>query len=90
MDWRKALELELEVVVADALQDGPADDAAVARVRRNITATIERWFAEKRIPFPVVGYRLHVEGGRGLTIQLEWEEAQTPKEVRVDTRPRDR
>ncbi len=86
MNWQQALELELEVAVADALQDGPADEAAVARARRNMTTVIDRWLADGRIPPPICGYHLHVEGGKGLVVQLEWEESQRPEAVVVDTK----
>ncbi len=87
MSWQEALEVELEVAVADALQDGPADDAAVARARRNMQGVIERWMAEGKIPPPITGYHLHVEGGRGLTIRLDWETSKRPDAVVVDTKP---
>ncbi len=87
MEWQQALELELEVAVADALQGGPATSGAVARARRNMRVVIDRWLAEGRIPSPITGYRLEVEGGRGLTIQLAWEEARTAGEVVVNASP---
>ena len=85
MGWKEALEMELEVAVADALDGGPATQSAAAAAERNMRVVIDRFIAEGRIP-NVKGYHLSVTGGSRLWVDLKFEEVKTASEVVVDTK----
>lgn len=85
MNWEQELELELEVAVADALEGGPATPSAAAAAERNMRVTIDRWFAQGRVPKDIGGYTLRVEGGKGLSVDLQFQKVKMTSEVVVDT-----
>jgi hypothetical protein len=83
MSWKEALELELEVAVADGLNGGPATPSAAAAAERNMRAVLDRWLAQGRMP-GISGYSLKVESGAGLRVDLQFEAIRTPQEVVID------
>lgn len=83
MSWRRELEAELEIAVADALGGGPASDAACRLAERNMTSVLDKWMAAGRMP-GIKAYHLSVTGGAGLSVDLRFEEHQTVKEVNLD------
>ena len=87
MSWKRALELELEIAVADALGGGPASEAAVSHAERNMRAILDRWLNSGRMT-NIAAYHLEVTGGAGLSVDLSFEEHKTVDEINVDLGPR--
>ena len=84
MSWKRNLEIELEVAVANALGSGPATEDAARIAERNMRGVIDRFMAQGRIPSKIKGYHLSVEGGSGLTIDLRFEEHKLVESVNLD------
>lgn len=87
MGWKRELEFELEVAVADALGGGPASPTAVSAAERNMRVILDRWLAQGRM-VGMKGYQLEVHGGSGLTVDLRFVEQQVVKEVGLKVDPR--
>ena len=86
MGWRRDLELELEMAVADALRGGPANDRATREAERNMRVILDRWLAHGKMP-GIKDYSLLVMGGQGLSVDLSFEELDLVSEVNVTVDP---
>lgn len=80
---RQQLELELEGAAMDGLDGGPATPSAAAAAERNMRSVLDRWLREQRLP-GISGYTLRVTGGKGLEIDLQWQEFPQVQDVGVD------